>query len=73
LWSNKDPSWKRVKITAADCPRISPEFLAEELKDLGPTRFAEEYNCEWIDPETSAFSTDMIDSMFNNDLVPLWN
>lgn len=72
-WTNGDPSWKRIKITAADCPRISPAFLAEQMKLLGPTRYAEEYNCEFIDTETSAFSTDLIDAMFNNDLVPLWN
>src|SRR3954452_12711715 len=29
-WENGGPSWERVKITAAQCPRISPEFLAEE-------------------------------------------
>lgn len=71
-WSGGDPMWKRVKIVAKDCPRITPEFLAEQLKLLGPTRYAEEFECEFIDDETSAFSTDLIDAMFNNDLRALW-
>jgi hypothetical protein len=71
-WAGGDPLWKRVKIVAQDCPRISPEFLAEQMKLLGPTRYAEEFECEFIDDETSAFSTSLIDAMFKNDLRALW-
>lgn len=72
-WISGGPEWKRVKITAADCPRISPAFLAEQMKLLGPTRYAEEYDCCFVDNDMSAFSTDLIDAMFQNDLEPLWN
>jgi phage FluMu gp28-like protein len=34
--------WTRVKVAASDCPRISREFLADELKNLGAQRFSEE-------------------------------
>ena len=34
-WHNGGEDWTRVEVRAEDCPRISKEFLAEELKQLG--------------------------------------
>src|SRR5262249_5363055 len=34
-WHDGDPSWLRVKVPASECPRISKEFLAEQLRELG--------------------------------------
>ncbi len=31
-----DGDWERTKITADQCPRITPEFLAQELKGPRP-------------------------------------
>ena len=59
-WSHGE-GWNRISVKAADCPRISPEFLAEELQALGPMRFSEEYACEFIDSNTSAFSSALIE------------
>lgn len=50
--------WKRVKVTAEQCPRISPEFLAEERESLGHWWFAQEYMCSFEDADTSAFRTE---------------
>jgi Terminase large subunit, T4likevirus-type, N-terminal len=72
LWSNGDPAWDRVQVKASDCPRISPEFLAQELKDLGPSRYAQEYNLEWIDSESSAFMGELIERAFSDEVRPLW-
>ncbi|HWK96173.1 MAG TPA: terminase family protein [Pseudolabrys sp.] len=71
-WISADPSWKRIKITAKDCPRISQAFLDEQLRLLGPTRFNEEYMCEFLDGEDSAFPTDIIDRAFTTEIKPLW-
>lgn len=35
--------WKRVRVTWRDCPRITPEFLEEERRALGPAWVAQEY------------------------------
>jgi hypothetical protein len=64
--------WKRVRVSAKDCPRISQAFLGEQLKLLGPTRFSEEYELAFVDPLESAFSTDLIQKLFDYDLRPLW-
>lgn len=74
LWHNGDPTWTRVRVAADQCPRISKEFLAEELRELGPARFSEEYELAFIDSDTSAFSTSIIDAAFNDHgVLPLWN
>ncbi len=38
-WANGQ-RWNRLKVTADECPRISPEFLEEERRALGPHWFA---------------------------------
>lgn len=70
-WHSND-DWKRVRVPVSMCPRISKEFLAEELKALGPSRFAEEYELAFIDEDTAAFSTAIIDAAFDPDVRPLW-
>ncbi|MFO0876491.1 MAG: terminase family protein [Gemmataceae bacterium] len=41
-WVGSGP-WQRFQVTWRDCPRITPEFIAEELRALGPAWVAQEY------------------------------
>jgi hypothetical protein len=72
LWHDGDPAWHRVRVPASECPRISKEFLAEELKALGPARYSEEYELAFIDSDTQAFPTHLIDRAFNPELKAIW-
>lgn len=56
--------WERVRIPASECPRIPAAFLAEERDRLGPSVFAAEYDCQFVDASGAAFSGDDIDAMF---------
>jgi hypothetical protein len=40
-----DRGWERVKVTAAECPRIPPAFLADERKAMGSGWYDQEYGC----------------------------
>lgn len=71
-WTHGD-GWERISVKGADCPRISAEFLAEERAALGPMRFAQEYECQFIDAETSAFSSDLIAQALTNDFKPFFS
>jgi hypothetical protein len=71
-WTSNDPDWQRIRIDVADCPRITPEFLARERKNLGDTKFREEYGLEFLDTEDAAFSTSIIDAIFTSEVLPLW-
>jgi hypothetical protein len=64
--------WKRVRVEAKDCPRISAEFLAEELKELGAMRFSEEYQLEFRDSDEAVFPFAVIAAAFTTEVTPLW-
>lgn len=42
-------SWKKIRITAADVPRIPPEFLVSERDNLGSRMYEQEYGCILLD------------------------
>jgi terminase large subunit-like protein len=72
LWTSPDSAWDRVQIRALDCPRISRAFLDQELKDLGPAKYAQEYDLEFVDSETQAFMGELIEAAFTDEVRPLW-
>jgi hypothetical protein len=65
-------AWERYEVPAARCPRISPEFLAEERRTIGEWWFAQEYGCEFIDAETQPFSREDIERAFEEE-VEAWD
>lgn len=69
-WTD-EPQWHKVKVTAAQCPAISPTFLAEERMALGPRWYAQEYECEFMETIDAVFRAEDIDAAFSNDLQPL--
>ncbi|MBN8963038.1 MAG: terminase family protein [Rhizobiales bacterium] len=71
-WISNNPDWNRIKVKLGSCPRITPEFLARERKDMGETKFREEYLCEFLDNNEAAFPADIIDAMFTDEVLPLW-
>jgi hypothetical protein len=62
-WTGADPAWERIISRAVDCPRISPEFLAEERSMLGPAMFAQEHQCEFVEAEGQVFSAESIEAV----------
>src|SRR5262245_50156092 len=60
----------RVKRTAYEIPRISATFLEKERSRLGDLLFRQEYLCEFIDPGSSAFSSELVDACLSRDFEP---
>jgi Helicase len=73
IWHSGDPAWTRICIPASMCPRISKEFLAQEFKELGATRYSEEYELAFVESGVAAFPTTLIEKMFTDDVKPLWS
>jgi hypothetical protein len=71
-WTGGAGAWERVKVTAHDCPRISPEFLEEERRALGPYWFDQEYLCEFRDTVDQVFSYDVVMAAMSEEIAPLW-
>jgi hypothetical protein len=38
-------AWKKIRIPWRDCPRITPQFIAEETRAMGPSWVQQEYEC----------------------------
>jgi hypothetical protein len=66
-WHGPDP-WERYEVPAALCPRITPDFLAEEKLALGEWKFEQEYNCKFMADEWQLFSNESIEAMFSPNL-----
>lgn len=70
-YSNPEIEWERIKITAHDCPRISPEFLEEQRKLMTEMEWRSEFFCSFEDTINSVFSSDLLYSACDDDLPPL--
>jgi hypothetical protein len=70
-WKSAEP-WERYHVTAAQCSRISPEFLEEERRAMGEWHYRQEYLGEFMDDAFAVFRNEDIEAMFNTDVPPLW-
>ena len=64
--------WERVRITADQCPRIRPEFLAEERQALGERYFRQEYMTSFEDVIDAVFSWEDIQAAMSDEVQPLF-
>ncbi|MFL6587204.1 MAG: phage terminase large subunit [Luteimonas sp.] len=71
-WAHGE-GWEKTRVTAHQCPRIDPDWLADERRLIGDFQFSQEYACEFVDIETQLFSSDMIDAALTDEVAPLWN
>jgi hypothetical protein len=65
-------AWDRVKITADQCPRIPPEFLAEEQRALGERWYRQEYACSFEDVIDAVFAYSDVMAAMCDDVQPLF-
>ncbi len=71
-WIEGGPAWQRVKVTAYDCPRISPQFLESERAALGDRWFNQEYLCEFSDTIDQVFAYEHVMAALDADVRPLF-
>jgi hypothetical protein len=71
-WEDGGACWERTRITADQCPRISPEFLDQERQSMPAAWFRQEYLCSFEEAEDSVFRHDDIRAAFSDDVAPLF-
>ncbi|MBY0508668.1 MAG: terminase family protein [Rhodospirillaceae bacterium] len=71
-WTSGDRTWSRTRITADQCPRISPDWLADERRHIGELQFRQEYMCEFVDTDEQVFSTAIIENAIKAQRSSLW-
>lgn len=69
-WRHGGDSWRRVTVTADDCPRIDRKFLAREKRSKPASWFRQEYYCEWGSTASALFDHDMVDAMLTDKVEP---
>lgn len=71
-WAHGE-GWERVQVTAYDCPRIDPEWLADERRLIGDWQFRQEFLTEFVDTDESFFSSELIEAAISHEVSPLWS
>lgn len=71
-WTEGGPTWQRVQVKAADCPRIDPEWLAAERAQIGDWWYRQEYECEFVESVDQLFSYELIQAALRDDVAPAW-
>ncbi|MBB6254101.1 terminase large subunit domain-containing protein [Nitrospirillum iridis] len=66
-WQRGGDRWARFRVTADECPRITPEFLERMRTDMSPQAFRQEFYCEFYDAESAAFSGETVDRAMRRD------
>ncbi len=64
--------WDRYEVPAEECPRISPEFLAEEREALPSYIYRQEYECSFEDTEDQIFTHEMVQAAVTPEVTPLF-
>lgn len=77
-WANGGTAWKRVQVTADECPRVGHHypggreaFLAEERRALGERGFRQEYFCEFAETNDQVFGEEVIKQAFSREVEAL--
>jgi hypothetical protein len=64
--------WQRFRVTAEECPRISPEFLEAERRSLPQRAYLQEYGCEFMETEDQVFSVEVVQRAVTPEVKPLF-
>jgi hypothetical protein len=70
-WEHGGPEWERIQVTAPECPRITREFLEEEMRNMGEQWFRQEYLCEFVDTVSGVFDRDLVERAMSDEFEPL--
>jgi phage FluMu gp28-like protein len=72
IWAEGSSDWKRILITALDCPRISASWLEAERRAMPDFWFRQEFMCEFCETIDSVFSYDDIEGALDPSIQPLF-
>jgi hypothetical protein len=70
-WEHGGPEWERIQVTAPECPRITSEFLEEEMRNMGEHWFRQEYLCEFVDAVSGVFDRDLVERAMSDEFEPM--
>jgi hypothetical protein len=63
--------FKRMKVTANECPHISREFLEKRRKRWPKWKFQQEFECEFVADNEAVFTNELMSKMFSEQVTSL--
>ncbi len=66
-WTKGGAGWYRLRVAAADCPRIQEAFLARERGVMSESEYKQEYGCEFTTGDNFIFDRDLIEGCVSDD------
>lgn len=72
MYTSGDPAWERVELRGEDNPRISPEFLEQERRDMIAWEFRQEWCCTFEDTQDQLISGETISEAFSSTESPFF-
>ena len=73
IWTEGGSWWHRIMVTADQCPRITPEFLAQERAIKPSWRIEQEYFCSFsATTDGQIFSMEVVRAAFDQKVKPLF-
>lgn len=70
-WAHGGADWQRIELMAAQCPRYTAAFLAQERRLLPKWIYAQEYECSFEDNVAQVFATEFVVAALSADVAPL--
>lgn len=67
IWTARPAGWSFFRVTAEDCPRIDPAFLAAERIEKGEAYVRREYFCEFAGGRNQFIDDASIDALTDSD------
>ena len=67
-----EDGWERYRVRAPDNKRVTEEWLQNERGQISERAFRQEYLCEFVETEDQVFPYELIQSMFSDDVKPLF-
>lgn len=64
FWHDPDSGFARFRITADQCPRFTPEFLAAERTLHGELSYAQEYLCQFVSQGVQLVTREQVQAAF---------
>ena len=70
-WAKGGEEWERIRVPAAECPRIEGKFLEEERAAMGERWYRQEYECEFTGTVNGVFERETVERALTDDVQPL--
>ena len=69
---NGGAGWDRYEVPALEVPRISPEFLEEERRNMPGPWFEQEYMCRFVEAQDQVFGYAEVQAALDEKVKPLF-